>query len=65
MINSEGHSIKSDIWSIGCILYEMCTCEYVFADRKISDIIEKIKKHDLPKLIDNNYHQDIKSIISK
>ena len=61
--NDKGYSFKSDIWSLGCILYEMCTLNLPFGERNIKDIYCKIMNGNfLP--IPNHFSKDLNIIIN-
>ncbi len=48
--NKEPYSYKSDIWSLGCLLYELFTCNHVFEAKNISELCDKILKTDYKKI---------------
>jgi serine/threonine protein kinase len=40
--NSKPYGIKSDIWALGCILYEMCTLRRAFEGDALTAIVLKV-----------------------
>ena len=52
MINKKG-CLKSDVWSVGCVLYEMCTLKKLFSGNYIEIIIKTINDFNLPSLDSN------------
>lgn len=36
------YSFKSDVWSIGCILYELCTLKHAFKSNNLLGLVYKI-----------------------
>ena len=30
VLKHDGYNSKSDVWSLGCVLYELCTLEHAF-----------------------------------
>lgn len=53
MVSGKVYSKQIDIWSIGCILYEICTMYPAFSGTKIQ-LKERIQdKNYMPKLINN------------
>lgn len=52
---------KSDIWSMGCILYEMCARRVPFDAPDLKTLIQKITKGPSPE-IPNEYSSGVKSL---
>ena len=68
VIRNDGYDFKSDVWSLGCVIYELVTFKSPFrTDEKISlyDLFTKINKGDYPKIIDDKYGPFIKDLIEK
>ncbi len=40
--NSKPYGIKSDIWALGCILYELCTLRRAFEGDALTAIVLKV-----------------------
>lgn len=38
------YSYKSDIWALGCVLYEMCTLKHAFDAESLNGLALKIMK---------------------
>jgi NIMA (never in mitosis gene a)-related kinase len=54
---------KSDIWALGCILYELCTYKHPFNAKSQGGLILKILESE-PEPIGNNYSNDLQKIIN-
>jgi NIMA (never in mitosis gene a)-related kinase len=54
---------KSDIWSLGCILYEMVTLRHAFDANSMKGLVLKILRGTYP-AIPSNYSQDLKDLIA-
>ncbi|XP_031552591.1 serine/threonine-protein kinase Nek11-like [Actinia tenebrosa] len=50
VLKHEAYNHKSDIWSLGAILYEMCNLEHPFQGQNLMGIMYKIIEGDPPKL---------------
>ena len=53
---------KSDVWALGCILYELCTYNHPFNAQCQASLILKIIQND-PEPISNIYSDDLKKLI--
>ncbi|KAK9396458.1 serine/threonine-protein kinase Nek11 [Crotalus adamanteus] len=52
-LQHHGYDTKSDIWSLGCILYEMCCLSHAFTGHSFLSIVLKIVESKTPSLPDN------------
>ncbi|NWS67598.1 NEK11 kinase, partial [Crotophaga sulcirostris] len=51
-LKHQGYNTKSDIWSLGCILYEMCCMNHAFTGHNFLSVMLKIVEGDTPSLSD-------------
>ena len=61
---SEPYNYKSDIWSLGCVLYECCMLKHAFESENLLGLVYKIvsDRYDpIPEL----YSQDLTFLISR
>jgi serine/threonine protein kinase len=54
---------KSDVWSLGCILYEMVTLKHAFDASSMKGLVLKILRGTYPE-IPSQYSADLKKLIS-
>ena len=71
MVESQHYNIKADVWSLGCIIYEVCALERMFPPKDAQNkpvgifrMMELIRSGDL-KNIPNCYSDDLKRIVKK
>lgn len=55
--------MKSDIWSLGCVIYEMLCLRPPFIGKDMSQLYKKICKGVYPS-IPSHYSEDIKNIVA-
>jgi NIMA (never in mitosis gene a)-related kinase len=59
MINKESYNINTDIWSLGCIIFELMSLNHPFSD-DITKYMDLIIQQAIPKY--NNIHHSIELI---
>lgn len=63
MYNKKPYNFKADMWSLGCILYELCALVPPFAAQNILSLSELITK-GLPVSIPIDYSENLRLLIS-
>ena len=61
--NNDAYDFKSDIWSLGCLLYELCSLKPPFLGDSIQNVFELVNKGKYEE-IDSYYSDFLKNIIS-
>lgn len=56
------YNSKTDIWSLGCVLYEMCTLTQAFSSNCIGGIVMKILRAEQPP-IPGFYSEDLQNMV--
>ena len=56
------YDLKSDIWSLGCVTYEMITLHPPFRAQSMEGLYKKVIKGQFPKISDN-YSNDLSELI--
>ena len=42
------YTFKSDVWALGCVLYELCALTYAFTANNLLSLVFRIVKDDPP-----------------
>uniref|UniRef100_A0A672LW32 non-specific serine/threonine protein kinase n=1 Tax=Sinocyclocheilus grahami TaxID=75366 RepID=A0A672LW32_SINGR len=62
ILSGEPYDEKSEIWSLGCIIYEMCMLKCAFAGKNTVDIIPKILRSSY-KALPETFSQDLRQLV--
>jgi len=62
ILNNQKYNIKSDIWSLGIIMYEMVMKNHPFKTNNMKDLIEKINNKK-PIIVNVNVSENCKNLI--
>ncbi len=62
LFRNEPYNNKSDIWAMGCILYELCTLKHAFDANSLSNLASKIIRGRYPP-IDRKYSSGTRDLI--
>uniref|UniRef100_A0A803YK21 non-specific serine/threonine protein kinase n=1 Tax=Meleagris gallopavo TaxID=9103 RepID=A0A803YK21_MELGA len=55
---------KSDIWALGCVLYEMCTLKHAFEAGNMKNLVLKIISGSFPP-VSTHYSYDLRNLLSQ
>jgi serine/threonine protein kinase len=64
LVKNEPYDAKSDIWSLGCVLYELCTFQRPFVGDGVYDIFSSVVNDETPS-ITHLYSRDLNKILKK
>ncbi|XP_042564843.1 serine/threonine-protein kinase Nek1 isoform X2 [Clupea harengus] len=55
---------KSDVWALGCVLYEMCTLKHAFEAGNMKNLVLKIIRGSYPP-VSSHYSQDLRCMLGQ
>lgn len=64
----KAYNMKSDVWSLGCVLYELCTLQHAFDSKCMNGLIMKIlrsKQKPIPFTYSQNLRNLVDSLLQK
>jgi NIMA (never in mitosis gene a)-related kinase len=62
ILSSKPYGTKSDVWSLGCCLYEMVSLKHAFDAKEMGSLVYKVLKGEVPP-IPKAYSENIRSLI--
>ena len=63
LCDKKSYNYKSDVWALGCILYELCTYNHPFNAKCQASLVLKILQNN-PEHIDNIYSNELKQLLN-
>ena len=60
---SKPYTYTSDVWSLGCILYELCTLKHAFSAENLLGLVFKIVQ-DKQDPVPDIYSADMRNLVS-
>lgn len=64
VLKHEGYKYKSDIWSMGVVLYELCNLQHAFQGESLMGVMYKIVEGNPPKLSEK-YSMELQSLYER
>merc|ERR1712048_123986 len=64
LVKNKPYDYKSDVWALGCVLYEMTTLKHAFDANSLNGLAGKIVRGKYPP-IPHQYSQELRQLIAK
>ncbi|XP_051812878.1 serine/threonine-protein kinase Nek11 [Acanthochromis polyacanthus] len=64
VLNHQGYDSKSDVWALGCLLYEMCCLTHAFQGPNFMSVLMRIVEGETPTL-PSTYSADLNSVMQR
>ena len=62
LFKNKPYSYKSDVWALGCVLYEMCNLRHAFEAQSLNGLALKILRGSYPSII-SSYSKQLRDLI--
>ncbi|XP_062394493.1 serine/threonine-protein kinase Nek11-like [Sardina pilchardus] len=63
-LSHQGYDAKSDIWSLGCVLYEMCCLAHAFEGHNFLSVVMKIVEGETP-CLPERYSTELNTLLQR
>lgn len=63
LCQNQPYSYKSDVWALGCVLYELCTLKHAFSADNLLGLVYKIVQDKQPPIPDC-YSSELSDLIN-
>ncbi|XP_010882942.2 serine/threonine-protein kinase Nek11 [Esox lucius] len=64
VLNHQGYDSKSDIWALGCVLYEMCCLSHPFEGHTFLSVVMKVVEGETPRL-PSSYSLELNAVMQR
>ncbi|KAM8733977.1 serine/threonine-protein kinase Nek11 [Acanthopagrus schlegelii] len=64
VLSQQGYDCKSDIWSLGCLLFEMCALTHAFQAPSFLSVVTRIVEGDAP-VLPAGFSPDLNSVMQR
>jgi serine/threonine protein kinase len=65
MCMNQSYTNKSDIWSLGCVLFEIAALEYPFKGKNLMALLQNITSSDPQNELPTCYSEDLRMMVKK
>ncbi|KAG2432825.1 hypothetical protein HXX76_008559 [Chlamydomonas incerta] len=62
---NQPYTYKSDIWSLGCVLYEMCTLRHAFAADSLLSLVYQIVRGNFPPIPTDQFSNGLSDLVNR
>ncbi|KAG2448901.1 hypothetical protein HYH02_006249 [Chlamydomonas schloesseri] len=62
---NQPYTYKSDIWSLGCVLYELCTLRHAFAADSLLSLVYQIVRGNFPPIPTDQFSNGLSDLVNR